>query len=122
MDENVVEEIKMHQETIAAEVNSPLQMIREKELEISGRMLAAKRSADSVVADARKRAAEIVARAEAEGGSGAQDRAQVIETRAQEQAVQLRESAKSEAASIRDGVSARRQDAVDLVLKVVTTV
>ena len=62
MDEKVLEEIKFHQETIATDANSPLHLIREKEIEISGRVLAAKREADEIVADARKKAAEIVAR------------------------------------------------------------
>ena len=43
MDDNVAEEMRLHQETIATDANTPLHLIREKELEISGRVLAAKR-------------------------------------------------------------------------------
>ena len=56
MDEKVVEELEFHQQTVAEPTtNSPLHLIREKEMEISGRVLAAKREADEIVADARKR-------------------------------------------------------------------
>lgn len=122
MDENVVEQIKTHQETIAAESNSPLQLIREKELEISGRMLTAKRSADTVVADARRRAAEVVAKAESEGGAGAQDRVKAIEARAVAQASELAAAAEAEVQSINERIDSHRDDAVRLVLDVVTAV
>lgn len=122
MDENVVEEIKMHQETIATDSNSPLHLIREKELEISGRMLTAKRSADTVIADARKQAAEVVAKAEAEGGSGAQDHARKIEARSKEESAALQGSAEVDAEAIRKQIDSRREDAVKLVIEVVTSV
>lgn len=69
MDDKVVENLEnlqFHQDTVASDSNSPLHLIREKEIEISGRVLAAKRQADEIVADARKQAATIMASASEE--------------------------------------------------------
>ena len=90
MDEKVAEEIRMHKETIATDSNTPLHLIREKEIEISGRVLAAKRQADEIVTEARKKAAEVLAKAEAEGGAGAAESEAAILARAEEDAAQLR--------------------------------
>lgn len=122
MDENVVDEIRMHQETISSDANSPLHQIREKELEISGRVLAAKRQADELVTDARKKAAEIVAKAETEGGSGAADREAAIRVKAEAEAARLHSEAETEAASLGSQIDARRDDAMRLVLDVVASV
>jgi vacuolar-type H+-ATPase subunit H len=122
VDENVVEEIRLHQETIAVDNNSPLHLIREKELEISGRVLSAKREADEIVATARKKAAEVVSTAEAEGGAGAAGREKVILEEANSEADRLREVAQAEARTLREQVEARREEATRLVLDAVTTV
>lgn len=122
MDDRVVEEIRMHQETIATDANTPLHLIREKELEISGQVLAAKRQADEIVAEARKKAAELVSTAEAEGGAGAADRDAAIHAKAEEEAAELNSAAVSEAEKIKAQVDARRDEAVRLVLDAVTTV
>ncbi len=121
MDENVVEEIRLHQETIAVDNNSPLHLIREKELEISGRVLSAKREADEIVANARKKAAEVVSTAESEGGAGAAHREKEIREQAAAEASRLREAAHEEAAQLRTQVEARRDEATRLVLDAVTT-
>jgi vacuolar-type H+-ATPase subunit H len=122
VDDKVVEEIRMHQETVASDNNSPLHLIREKELEISGKVLAAKRQADEIVTEARKRAAELVSTAEAEGGAGAASRDAAIRAEAEKQATSLREEAKVEASKLQAQVDARRDDAVRLVLDAVTAV
>ena len=122
MDEKVVEEIRMHKETIATDSNTPLHLIREKELEISGRVLAAKRQADEIVTEARKKAAELVAKAEAEGGAGAAESEAAIIERAEREAVQLGEDAKVEAAELVGRIDAHRAEAVRLVLGAVTTI
>jgi vacuolar-type H+-ATPase subunit H len=122
VDEKVVEEIRMHQETIANDGNSPLHLIREKELEISGRVLTAKRQADGLVGDARKKAAEIVGKAEQEGGSGAADREVAIREQSRKEAEALKTAAKSEAAELSARIDSRRKDAVRLVLDAVTSV
>lgn len=122
MDDNVVEQIQMHQETIATDANTPLHLIREKELEISGQVLAAKRIADEIVAEARKKSAELVSTAEAEGGAGAADRDAAILAKAEEDAAKLRTDASAEAKKIQAQVDTRRADAVRLVLDAVTAV
>ena len=122
MDDKVVEEIRLHQETIATDANTPLHLIREKELEISGQVLAAKRQADGIVAEARKKAAELVSTAEAEGGAGAADRDAVIRAKADEEAGALRTDATAQAEKIKAQFDARRDEAVRLVLDAVTAV
>jgi len=122
VDDNVVEQIQMHQETIATDANTPLHLIREKELEISGQVLAAKRIADEIVAEARKKSAELVSTAEAEGGAGAADRDAAILAKAEEDAAKLRTDASAEAKKIQAQVDTRRADAVRLVLDAVTAV
>lgn len=121
MDEKVVEEIRMHQETIASDANSPLHLIREKELEISGRVLTAKRQADEIVTEARKRAADLVAKAEEEGGVGAADKETAIRLEAEAEAERLRADAKAEAATLSARIDSHRDEAVRLVLGVVTS-
>ena len=122
MDEKVIEEIRMHKETIATDSNTPLHMIREKELEISGRVLAAKREADEIVAEARKKAADVVSNAEAEGRAVATVSETAILARAEEEAVRLRAAAKIEATELSKQIDARRADAVRLVLDAVTAI
>ena len=122
MDDKVVEEIQMHRETIATDSNTPLHLIREKELEISGRVLAAKRQADEIVTEARKKAAEVVAKAEAEGGAGAADSEKTILASADEEAAVLLAEAKKDAAELSGQIKAHRDEAVRLVLDAVTTI
>lgn len=121
MDERVVEEIRIHQETVASDSNSPLHRIREKELEFSGRILSAKRRADETLASARKTAAEIVAAAEAEGGKGAAERERAIRAEAEAEAKLLREAAAQEARTLSEHVDTRRDAAVRLVLDAVAS-
>ena len=122
MDEKVVEEIRMHQETIASDSNTPLHLIREKELAISGQILTAKRQADEIVTEARKKAAELVSTAEAEGGAGAADRDAAIRAAAEKDAARLRTEAQSEAEVLKAQIDSRRDEAVRLVLDAVTTI
>ena len=122
VDDKVVEEIRMHQETIATDANTPLHLIREKELEISGQVLAAKRQADEIITVARKKAAELVSTAEAEGGAGAAEKDAQIRAKAEADAAKLIAEAKAEAARIQAQVDTRRDDAVRLVLDAVTAV
>ena len=64
MDEKVLEEIRFHQDAVTRDANSPLYQIREKEMEISGRVFAARNQADKMISDARQRALEIVRNAQ----------------------------------------------------------
>ena len=122
MDDRVLEDIKLHQETIASDSNSPLHQIREKELEISGRVLSAKRQADEIVAAARKKAAEVLSAAESEGGVGAEETEKAIKAEADLEATRLVQEAAREAAVLKEQVEARRADAVRIVLSEVTSI
>lgn len=118
--DKVVEDLKFHQETIASDSNSPLHLIREKEMEISGRMLSAKREADEIIGNARKKAAEIMNVAEAESGAGARSRSESIMADANGQAAELRTKSEAEAEEIRSLISTRKAEAVRLVVDAVT--
>ena len=122
MDEKAIEELQMHKETIATDSNTPLHLIREKEIEISGSVLAAKRQADEIVTAARKKAAEVVSKAEAEGGAGAAVSEEAILASAEKEAVRLRSEAKSETADLAAQIDLHRAEAVKLVLDAVTTI
>jgi vacuolar-type H+-ATPase subunit H len=117
-----VEDIKLHQETIATDSNSPLHQIREKELEISGRVLTAKRQADEIIAAARKKAAEVMAAAEREGGAGAEETELAIKAEATVEAQRLRDAAAEEARALNEQVEARRTQAVRMVMDEVTSI
>ena len=122
VDDRVVEDIKLHQETIASDSNSPLHQIREKELEISGRVLTAKRRADEIIAEARQKAAEIMAAAESEGGAGAEKGEQAIMEEAEGESARLRDAAAQEARALTEQVDARRAVAVRMVLDEVASI
>lgn len=114
--DKVVENIEMHEQTISTDSNTPLQLIREKELEISGRVLAAKRQADEVVSKARKEAAEIVGSAELASGETATAREKAIMQQAESEAAAVRTAAEAEAAELRARIDDKRPEAVRLVL------
>lgn len=115
-----VEELEFHQATVATDANTPLHLIKEKELEISGRMLAAKREADVIVSEARKQAADMVAKAEREVASA--DRETVIMAEATAEAQSLKDSAATQAEGIRESIASRSEQAVARVLDAVTRV
>lgn len=122
VNDKVAEEIKMHAETIESDSNTPLHLIREKELEISGRVLAAKREADQIVADARMRAAEIVRAAEAEGGASAADLERSIREQAEKEAAEIKAAAERDAAELQTTIEQRRPRAINVVLDAVSQV
>jgi regulator of protease activity HflC (stomatin/prohibitin superfamily) len=69
-----LEHIRMYQDAMKKEApDSPLFLIREKELEISGHVLSAKKKAEQIVADARKKASETLSQAETEGERAARE-------------------------------------------------
>lgn len=117
--DKVADEIAMHQKTISSDSNSPLQLIHEKELEISGRLLAAKREADQILNEARRLAAETVAKAESEGGTGSRQQADAIIAKAKADAEELRLAAKADADKIKADSEARKAEAVRLVVDAV---
>lgn len=63
VDETRLKGLKLHQEVLKGDA-SPLHLIREKELEISGRVLEARKKATETITEARRKAAETVDRAD----------------------------------------------------------
>lgn len=120
MDEQVLGEIKFHQETVAKDANSPLHLIREKEMEIAGRVLAAKREAEEIVSAARRKAAETVSKAEDDAeGLAAKSEAKARE-KAEADAASIRAASEDEVKALREAVSARKSEAVGYLVEVVT--
>jgi len=122
VDEKVLEEIRFHQETIGTDDNSPLHLIREKEMEISGRVLSAKKEAEDIVAEARKKAAKIVAAAEDEGAGLARTHEMSVLKEVEAEVEEIHKNAESEIASLTETISQRTDKAVDFVVEYITTV
>jgi vacuolar-type H+-ATPase subunit H len=117
-----LEHIKFYQDVIKREVpDSPLYLIREKELEISGSVLSAKKKAEQIVADARKKASETSV-AEAEGTRAAREvEAQMI-AEAEKEAASILANVGSEVAAVETQAKARCAKAVEVVVEAVTKV
>jgi len=122
VEDKVAEQIQFHQETVETDQNSPLHLIREKEIEISGRVLSAKRESDEIVGDARKKAAEIISTAENEGSEGGQGRRAEIEAEAQAEAEKVTAEAHGEVSELEAKIASQRGQAVELVLDAVARV
>lgn len=122
MDEKVVEELQFHQETVANEENSPLHLIREKEMEISGRVLAAKREADEIVAEARREAAKLISAAGDEAASKAAKMEKTVQAELEKESAKVRADADKEAEDLKKAISSRVSKAVDFVIDSVTAV
>ncbi len=122
MEDKVLEEIQFHQDTVSRDANSPLHLIREKEMEISRRVLAAKKEAEEIVATARKKSVEVVQSAEEEGNRLAQAHEKVVlaEVEAEKETVQV--AAVSDIEAIEKLVSERSGTAVAFVVDTVTSV
>lgn len=122
MDEKVLEEIRFHQDVVNKDANSPLYQIREKEMEISGRVLAAKTQSEKIVADARKSAADILRNAEAEAERAAKEHTESAIALAESEAGKLREQIVVDAETLRSQLDQRHPEAVDAVVSMVTSV
>lgn len=122
MDEKVLEEIQFHQDVIKKDANSPLYQIREKEIEISGRVLAARKKAETVVADSRKKAAEMVSKAEIDADTAAKELEERVTAEAKAEADRLRKSIGDEVAAAEKQIASRKSKAIDVVAKAVTQV
>lgn len=120
MDENAVDNLEFHQATVASDSNSPLHLIREKEMEISGRMLAAKRQADELVADARKKAAAIAGEAHGEASELAKLQEEQIQLEVEREIAEVASRSDEEAAALQQTIAARRDEAVRFVLDTLT--
>ncbi|MDO9557447.1 MAG: V-type ATPase subunit subunit G family protein [Coriobacteriia bacterium] len=122
MDEKVLEEIRFHQDVVNKDASSPLYQIREKEMEISGRVLAAKGRAEKTVSDARRKATEIMKNAEVQGDKEVKEYTQKTLAEADKKAERLRAGVVDEAKDLEARLSARREEAADYIVKIVTTV
>jgi F0F1-type ATP synthase membrane subunit b/b' len=122
VDEKVLEELKFHQETIATDAHSPLHLIREKELEISGRVLASKREAEEIVAAARKKAVDIIAKAEDQGRKLAEKREKEVLAESERDVAKAKGDAQSEAEDLKTSFEKRSEAAAKYIVDTVMAV
>ncbi len=122
MEEKVLEEIQFHQDTVSRDANSPLHLIREKEMEISGRVLAAKKEAEEIVATARKKAVEVVQAAEDEGTRLAAEHEKKVLKEVDAEIEAIKAGAVTDGEAIEKLISERSGRAVAFVVEAVTSV
>lgn len=122
MEEKVLEEIQFHQDTVSRDANSPLHLIREKEMEISGRVLAAKKEAEEIVAAARKKAVEVVQAAEDEGARLAKEHEKSVLADVDKEIEAVKAGAVSDIEEIQKLIAERSGRAVAYVVESVTSV
>ncbi len=122
MDEKVLDEIRFHQESVTKDATSPLHLIREKEMEISGRVLAAKKQAEEIVAFARRKAGETVAKAKDQAESDAQEHRRKVEAEVEAEVERLRADAVADIESLEKTIAGRRPDAVAFLVDTVKRV
>ena len=122
VDDKVLEEIQFQQDVINRDTTSPLYQIREKEIEISGRVLAAKQKAEAIVADARRKSAETVNKARSDGEMAAREHEAASLAQAEKKAAELRAGVVDEVAAIEAQVASRLSAAVDSVVKAVSEI
>ncbi|MCE5191407.1 MAG: hypothetical protein LLG08_06595 [Actinomycetia bacterium] len=122
MDEKVLEEIRFHQDVVNKDANSPLYQIREKEIEISGRVLAAKTQSEKIVADARRAATDMLRTAETDADKAAKLYAESSIAGAESEAAKLREQITVDADALKNRLDKRHSEAVDAVVSMVTSV
>ncbi len=116
MDEKTLEEIQFHTETIESDKNSPLHLIREKEMELSGQALAVKKQAEEIVAEARRKAVETVREAEAEGERLAAEREKTVLAEVQEEVARVAQQTEGEIEGLEATISERMDSAVEFVI------
>lgn len=122
MEDKVLEEIQFHQDTVSRDANSPLHLIREKEMEISGRVLAAKREAEETIANARKKAVASIQKAEEEGNKLAQEHEKKVLADVEKEIESVRVGTDAEIEELNKLVAERMPQAVDFVVKYVKTI
>lgn len=122
MDEKVLEELEFHQETVSTDANSPLHLIREKEMEITGRVLTAKREAEEIVAAARKKAVETVRHAEEESERLAAEHQKTVLAEVEREIELIGESADKDIEALKRQAAERSAQAAKFVAGTVTSV
>lgn len=116
MADQSVEELEFHRETIEKDASSPLHLIREKEIEISARLLAAKREADEIVSDARRRAAALVEEARNQAAALAEERDKAVVAEIEAQVAEVAASTESEVSALESTIASRHKKAVDFIV------
>jgi vacuolar-type H+-ATPase subunit H len=122
VEDKVLEEMQIHQSALKRDPNSPLFLIREKEMEISGRMLAARQEAERTVAEGRRKVAEIIGKAETEAEALAREHEVTRVADAEREAESIRAKLPDEAAPIEAHAVERHDAAVAAVVEMVTRV
>ena len=122
MDEKVLEEIRFHQDAAAKDASSPLFQIREKEMEISGRVFAARSQADKMVTDARQRAVEIVRTAHTDADRLAKEHAEQVLAGVDGSIDEVKAQGAEEVERLKKELATRQSDAADFVVKIVVAV
>ena len=122
MDEKVLEEIQFHQETMTRDGSSPLHLIREKEMEISGRVLAAKREAEEIIASARRKTVEMTTKADDEGMKMAAKRATELAAAAEADVERVKQEASEEVERLQQVIAKREAEAVAFLVNEVKQV
>jgi vacuolar-type H+-ATPase subunit H len=120
MEDKRLEDIEFRQDFIEKDSGSPLHMIREKEMEISGRVLKAKREAEDLVSDARRKAAEHSSKIEAKAVEAVASQEAEIRTKFEKEAVTVREEASKELSTMEDRIAGAKAKAAEAVVDMVT--
>jgi vacuolar-type H+-ATPase subunit H len=114
--------IREAEDLIATDSTTPLHLIREKELELSGRVFQARDSAAETVTAARKEAAEIISKAERDSEAEAKAWEEQRMKEAHEEAEAVRAELDALVASMQEHVATSRGAAVDAVVERVTRI
>jgi len=122
MDEKVLEEIRFHQDAVTRDANSPLYQIREKEMEISGRVFAARNQADKMISDARQRALEIVRGAHGDAERLAKEHADKTLADVEGSIEEVKANGVVEVQALKEELAARQADAASFVVKLVSEI
>jgi vacuolar-type H+-ATPase subunit H len=122
VEEKTTTDLQFHQQTVANDDHSPLHLIREKEMEISGRVLAAKRKADEIVAEARRDAAALVGKAQEEAGAESASRESVVKAELEQESAKVRAQAQEDAQALEQAIGSRLPAAVTYVIDSVISV
>lgn len=120
MDDKVLEELRIHQESVTKDSSSPLHLIREKELEISGRVLAARKDAEEIVSVARRKAVETTASAQEDAEKLAAEREKEVLVEVDSEIQRLREETETAAAELERVIQDERKKAVEFLVDSVT--
>ena len=122
MDEQVLDEIRFHQDVVTRDANSPLFQIREKEMEIAGRVLAARTEAEKIVTGARQKATDIIKGAESESERLAKERSEQVLSEADTTVESVKHQNEVETVELEQALHERLDEAADYVVRLVTTV